>query len=147
MTNVKPPPIYEPLFEAPEQLDPKPSVPWILFFQQLFNGDTGTKWNPNFVNLTQVGTPTITGRVYQISKSIAYFAVKIVPGTNTSSTAGTTYIDNFPFRMRGDGVNFAVSGLLGTNAGQCEQATNRIYVPTWSAVTIPLTVVGMVEAS
>jgi len=41
----------------------------------------------------------------------------------------------------------AVSGLLGTNAGMCDKSSNNIYVPSWSAVTVPLTVVGMVEAS
>lgn len=145
MTKIAAPPIYQPLIEDPQ--DSVASLPWILFFNQVFNGDTGTTWKANFTGLTTVGTPTITGKVYQISKSLAYFAVTITPSTSTTAVAGTTYIDNFPLRMINNGIVFAVSGLLGTNSGMCEQATNRIYVPAWSAVTIPLTVVGLVEAT
>lgn len=142
MATIKAPPIYEPLVES----DGKAKLPWILFFNSLFTGDTGTSWTPNFVNLTTVGTPTITGTTYKISQSLVYFSVRIVPATNTTGVAGTTYIDNFPYVLKADGACLAVSGLLGANAGMCDQQTNRIYPPSWSAVTVPLTIVGMVEA-
>lgn len=145
MSTVKSPPIYQPLSDDDSG---KASLPWILFFNQLYNGDTGDTWVPLFTNLTTTGaSPTITGRVYKLNQSIAFFRVKIVPGTDTSSTAGTTYINNFPLQMSADGINFAVSGLLGSNSGMCDQTSNNIYVPTWTAVTVPLTIVGMVEAS
>lgn len=143
MTTVKPPPIYEPLAEN----DGKPRLPWVLFFNSLFNGDTGTNWTPTFTNLTISGTPTITGRLYRIGQSLAYFSVLITPATNTSAVAGTTYINNFPLTLKKDGACLAVSGLLGSSAGMCDSATNRIYVPAWTTVTVPLTVVGFVEAS
>lgn len=121
---------------------------WIIFFNSMFNGDLGDAWTPTLVNLTIVGsTPQITGRIYSLSQALKLFTVRIIPGTNTSAVAGTTYINNFPITMLGDGINFAVSGNLGTNAGMCDKATNRIYVPGWTTVTVPLTIMGIVEAT
>lgn len=144
MTSIEAPPITHPVVDETNIIA---TLPWVLFFNSLFIGDTGTAWTPTFTNLTVVGAaPTITGRIYKIGQSMAYFSVRIVPGTNTSSTAGTTYINNLPFVLKADGACLAVSGLLGSSAGQCDSATNRIYVPAWSAVTVPLTVTGYVEA-
>lgn len=143
MTRVLPPPTYEVLTEK----DGKARLPWLLFFNKLFQGDSGTIWTPAFTNLTAVGTPTITGKTYKINDYIAYFGITIVPGTNTSSTAGTTYVNNFPLDITGDGACFALSGFLGSNAGVCDTASNRIYVPSWTTVTVPLTIVGIVEAT
>lgn len=149
MSSIQAPPIYEPLFEAAppgQQEDPIASLPWILFFNSVFTGDAGTVWIPLFSNLTEVGTPTITGIYYQIGK-ICYFRVSIIPATSTTSTAGTTFINNFPLKMSGDGACIAVSGLLGSTPGMCDSASNNIYVPAWNAVTVPLSIVGLVEAS
>lgn len=144
MSNIKEPPIYQPLADPDSGIA---ALPWILFFNSIFEGDTGVAWTPAFTSLTVVGaSPTITGRYYQLSESLCYFSIKIIPGTNTSAIAGTTFVNNFPLRMSADGINFAVSGLLGTNSGMNDSATNRIYVPTWTTVTVPLTVIGMVEA-
>jgi hypothetical protein len=137
------PPIYSPVVEK----DGKATLPYILFFNQLFTGDVGTDWTPTFTNLTQVGAPVITGHYYKLSDSLVYFRVKIIPSTSTTSSAGSTYINNFPLTISGDGACFALSGLLGTSAGMCDQASGKIYVPAWSAVTIPLSIVGLVEAS
>lgn len=142
MSTVKEPPIYEIMIDE----EGKSRIPWALFFDNIFRGDTGTAWTPTFTNLTQTGTPTITGTVYRIGRSMAYFSVRIVPATDTTSVAGTTYINNFPLTLTADGACLAVSGLLGSIAGMCDSATNRIYVPAWAAVTVPLTVVGFVEA-
>jgi hypothetical protein len=142
LSSVKPPPIYNPVVDEKGIA----TLPYILFFSGIFEGDRGTDWTPNFVNLTETGTPTITGKYYRLSRSIAFFHVNIVPATNTTAVAGTTYIDNFPLVMSADGICFAVSGLLGTNAGVCDQASQKIYVPSWAAVTVPLTIVGIVAA-
>lgn len=145
MSSLQSPPIYNPLFDDEDGIA---ALPWILFFNQIFTGDTGTDWLPTFTGLTFTGTaPVITGRYYKLSQALSFFRMKIVPGTDTTSIAGTTFIDNFPLTMSADGINFAVSGLLGTNSGMCEQASNRIYTPAWSAVVIPVTVLGFVEAS
>lgn len=144
MTSIKAPPIYEPLADPQTGIA---NLPWILFFNSLFTGDTGDDWTPTFTNLTISGTPTITGRFYRFGKSLAYFRVKIVPATSTTAVAGSTYINNFPLVMQGDGACLAVTGLLGGVAGMCDQSSNNIYVPAWTAVTVPLSVVGIVEAS
>ncbi len=139
-----PPPLYHPLVDQ----DGKTDIFWSVFFNQLFTGDAGTEWFPTFQNLTIVGAfPTITGRVYQISQFLTFFSLNIIPGTNTSAVAGTTFIDNFPLIMRADGINFAVAGRLGTNSGMCEKVTNKIWVPAWTTVTVPLSIIGIVEAS
>ena len=87
MSRIQPAPIKDSLTTEDGDI----SFTWVTFFNQLFNGDTGTAWTPTFTNLTVVGTPTITGTVYRIGQGLAYFSIKIVPGTNTSSTAGTTW--------------------------------------------------------
>lgn len=144
MSKIQAPPLYNPVVDQTGKV----TIPWALFFNQVFSGDGGTPWIPTFVNLTVAGgAPGIKGVYYQFSAALAYFRITITPGTSTSATAGTTYIDNFPLKMAGDGACLAVSGLLGTNAGMCEQASNRIYVPSWSAVTVPLSIVGIVEGS
>lgn len=143
MSSVKAPPIYEPLSGD----DGKSSIPWILFFNSIFKGDTGVAWTPTFTSLTETGTPTITGRVYRLSAALSFFSLKIIPATDTSAVAGTTYINNYPLTMTGDGICFAVSGLLGSGSGMCDSATNRIYTPAWTTVTVPLSVIGLVEAS
>jgi hypothetical protein len=139
---IQPPPINDPIVDEEGIM----SLAWILYMNQTFNGDTGTEWTPAFTNLTTVGVPTITGRYYKISQSLVYFRATIVPGTSTTSTAGTTYINNFPLTMRGDGACNAVSGGAGATPGHCDSTTNRIYVPAWTAVTVPLSITGTVEA-
>lgn len=141
-SSVKAPPTYEVLTDD----NGKARIPWLLFFDQIYRGDTGTAWTPTFTNLTTVGTPTIAGRYYRLSDALIYFRITITPATNTSSTAGTTYC-NFPLTMKGDGVNFAVAGLTSTTPGMCDRATNRVYVPAWSVVTVPVSIIGIVEAN
>lgn len=136
------PPTYAPIVDNAGKV----ALPWDLFFTALFEGDLGDTWLPNFINLGVSGTPTISGRYYQISSEIAVFWVDIQPSTNTSSIAGTTYIDNFPLTPSADGFCVAVSGGQGTNAGMIDASTNRIYTPAWSSVSIPITVIGFAFA-
>lgn len=120
----------------------KPRLSWIKWFQGVTQGDIGTRWAPVPTNLTTSGTPTITGAYYQ-NQGFTDFWIRIVPGTNTSSTGGTTYFQ-LPFNVTVDGACHAVSGLLGSNAGMVDAVTDRCYPPSWSAVTVPLTIVGRV---
>lgn len=147
--SLEPPPTSQAIITEVTEDGGFMTFPWAIFINQLFEGDAGETWQPLFTGLTTVGVPKITGRVYQISQYLSLFVVTITPagGENSSAVAGTTYINNFPLTMNGNGINFAVSGLLGTNAGMCEQSSNRIYVPGWTTVTVPLTVMGIVEAS
>lgn len=141
MAKITPPPIQHPMVDSNGNV----TTQWAEYFDAQYRGDRGTEWTPTFTSLTTSGSPTITGRYYRISERFAYFWVRIVPGTNTSATAGTTYIGNFPLRFTQDSACWAVTGLLGSNAGMIDSATNRIYVPAWSAVTVPLTIVGIAE--
>lgn len=141
--SLEPPPIYENIADQ----SGKASLAWILFFQNQFNGDAGTSWTPTFQNLTTTGTPTIRGKYFKLSKYLTYFSVNITPATDVSATAGTTYIDNFPLTINNDGVVFAVTGNLGDGPGHVVASNNRIYIPSLSAVTVPITLVGLMEAS
>ena len=141
--TVSAPPIYDQVIDD----QGKAKLSWANFFQQTFDGDAGTLWTPTFVSLTEVGTPVIDGRYYRLTKYLTFFKVVITPGTSTTSTAGTTYIDNYPITFTGDGICFAVSGNLGTSSGHIVASSNRIYVPGWSAVTVPLTIIGIGEAT
>lgn len=153
--TTQPPPTDDPLIDVTQkkqggiETEGMANLSWILFFNQLFQGDAGDAWVPNFRNLTIVGgVPTVNGRVYQISRYLSFFVANLIcaPGGNTSAVAGTTLIDNFPLRAQGNGVCFAVSGLLGAVPGMVDFDTNGIYVPTWNLVTVPITILGIVEA-
>ena len=140
--SIQPPPIYEILSGE----DGKPKLPWIVFFNSVYNGDAGLNWTPNFESLGVSGTPTITGRYYRLSQYLVFFRVTVIPDTNTTSTAGTTYIDNFPLVFSADGACIAVSGNLGATPGHIVASNNRIYTPGWTAATVPVTVLGIGEA-
>jgi len=140
MSLVTPPPIYQPLIE--DRKNPVATAPWILFFNTLFVGDTGNVFTPVFTDLVSVGTPTLTGVYYKIGQNLCYYSVTITPATSVTSTAGTTYF-NFPLTLKTNGACLAVSGLLGSNAGMADAATNRIYIPGLAAVTVPSTIVGL----
>lgn len=138
------PPIIEPVVGQ----DAKANLPWILFFNQMYQGDLGTAWTPNFVNLTEVGgDATIEGRYYQITKGLAFFRIDVTPVTNTSAVAGTTYVDNLPLTVNKNGVCASVSGNLGGALGIVRESDGRIYVPTWTTVAAKVTVLGLVEAN
>lgn len=137
--TVEAPPIADLLIEQ----NGLPRIPWIIFFNSLFEGDSGTDWTPIFSGLGSTGTPTITGRYYRINQRFCVFFVTITPATNTSSVAATTYISNFPLSFGIDSVclvstgSGAVQGIGGIRA-----ADNGIFTPTWTNVTTPLTVIG-----
>ncbi len=128
--------------------------PWLEFLNGLWVGDTGTpalgsgSWIPTFTGLTEVGVAVKTGKVFKISQQLAYFWVRIVPGTNTSSTLGTTYVNNIPLDILSFGSCTAVVENItgGAGIGIAEVTNNRIYTPTWAGVTQPITISGTIEA-
>lgn len=138
--TTNPPPITQPVINN----DGLPTLPWTLFFNQTYNGDSGNEWTPEFVNLS--GTFTATGRFYRISQYLSFFTVNIEPDTATSATAGSTYIEGFPLNFTNDSFNTVVSGTTGGNIGMNVSSTNRIYVPEWTSISTPLTVLGFGEA-
>lgn len=134
------PPIYDPVINE----EGKANLSWTLFFNAMFNGDSGNEWAPEFVDLTEAGgDATITGRYLRINKYVTIFWVKVVPATSTTSTSGTTYITGFPLTFNSDGIVFAVSGGSGSNSGHIVSSSQRIYTPAWSAVTVDLYVIGI----
>lgn len=122
-----------------------PTLPWTLFFNQSFEGDAGQDWTPSIVGLTG-STTSVTGRFYRLSQYVTYFNVTITPSGNTSSTSGTTYIEGFPLIFSSDGFNTVVSGTAGGSIGMNRASDNRIYVPAWTNISIPLTILGIGEA-
>lgn len=122
-----------------------PTLPWTLFFNQNYEGDAGTEWEPNFVSLTG-NTDNIVGRFYQLSQYITYFRITIIPNGNTSATAGTTYVDNFPLQFTFDSFNTVVSGSGGGAVGMNRASDNRILVPGWTNISVPLIILGIGEA-
>lgn len=142
MSSVQPAPIYEILANQ----EGKANLPWILFFNQLYEGDSGTLWTPTFQNLGSTGGPSIEGKYYRISDYLTYFTITITPSTDTSSVAGTTYCDNFPLNVSNDGICGTVTSTTGVGLGVVQATTDRIYTPTWTNVTTTVTVMGIVEA-
>jgi len=137
--SIDPPPINEVLIEQ----NGLPKIPWIVFFNNIFEGDSGTVFTPVFSGLGSTGTPTLTGRYYRINQRLCMFFVTITPATDTTSTAATTYISNFPLTFTIDSVCFAGTGSGAVQAiGGIRASDNRIYTPAWAAVTTPITVVG-----
>lgn len=121
-------------------------MPWVLFFNFLYNGDSGSEWTPTFENLTTVGTPIYSGRYIKITSSLVYFRINIAPnGGSSTSTQGSTAVNNFPLPFGQNGICFAVSGLTGTNAGMVNAVDGKIYTPGWSAVSVGLTIIGIAE--
>ena len=141
MSNLAPPPIQEPVTDQ----EGFPSVPWIMFFNSVFQGDYGTDWTPIFSNLTAVGTPTLTGNYKLISRQLVFFRVTVTPATSTTATAATTTIDNFPMTFTSNGIVVAVHSNTGTLSGMVNATDNKIYVPAWSAITTPVTIIGLAE--
>lgn len=135
-----------PLYDVIVGDDDKANLNWTIFFQNIADGNAGTVWTPTFQSLGVSGSPTFTGRYFQISKFLTYFTVTINPnGGNTTSTAATTYIDNFPLTMSADGVCLVSTGSGAVQAiGGVRSADKRIYPPAWSAFTDSLTIVGLV---
>lgn len=140
--STSPAPINQPVIDD----NKLPTLPWTLFFNQNFNGDAGNSWDVSFVSLTETGTATFNSRYYRISQFLVYFRVDVIPATNTSAVAGTTYIDNFPLDITSNGFCTTVSGAVGGAIGMARASDNRIYVPAWTSVTDTVTIIGICEA-
>lgn len=121
------------------------TLPWTLFFNQAFEGDGGAQWTPTITGLTG-STTSVFGRYYRISQFLVYFRITITPNGNTTSTAGTTYSENFPLTFNFDGFNTVVSGSGGGSIGMNRASDNRIFFPGWTNISVPLIILGIGEA-
>jgi hypothetical protein len=117
---------------------------WLVFFDQVAAGDAGTAWTPTFTGLTETGTATKTGTYYRVSQRLVYYRIIITPATDTSAVLGTTYCNNFPLTMLANGANITCSGFTAAVAGSTA-SDKRIYTASWSAITSPITIVGLLE--
>lgn len=149
MSNRNPPPIYQQLVTGTGQDETpwKASLPWITFFSQIYQGDTGQAWIPEFVGLTSTGTPTFSGTYYRLTQQFALYEVVITPATNTSSVAGTTYLSNFPLNIQFPWAGWAVSTDGNAALGTTNASNERIYTPTWTNITTPIYLSGIVRAT
>jgi len=142
MSNILQPPINTRLIDDKGNA----TLPWVLYFNSLTIGDTGRTWIPTLVGLTETGVATKTGVYYKISQTLIYFRVIITPATDTSAIIGSTYIDNLPITINADGACDITTGTS-FSGGTVTSATNRINMPTWTAITTPITITGVIEAS
>lgn len=151
MTYRLPPPAYAEIVGP----DKKMTRQWLEFLNGLWVGDTGTpatgsgSWTPTFTGLTEVGGAAAkTGKVFKFSQQLAYFWVRIVPVTNTSSVLGTTYINNLPLDILSFGSCVATVENITSGAalGIADPNTNLIYTPSWTTVPGPITISGTIEA-
>lgn len=134
---MKPPPDYAPISDGA----------WIDYFRDAHRGDAGNDWTPTYTSLTETGAATHTGFYKRLSQTLYQVRVRIVPGTNTSSTAGTTYLNNFPLTGSAFGSLTAINETTLLPIGTAVFASNgRIYTPTWANVTAPITISGLIEA-
>lgn len=98
----------------------------------LDNYSEGT-WTPNFTGITEVGTPTYSGAYTRIGRAVI-FTVTMTAGTTIEASLGD-YCD-LPFQASIDGTCHAVdfNSLVSYGVGHISSATNRAYVPAFSAV-------------
>lgn len=149
MAYSSPPPLQIPVSQENAARKQEVALPWADFFNNMWAGDSGEAWTPNFTGLTVVAPVTITGTFARISNSLVFFSILLDPtgGGSVSATAGTTYAEGFPLQFLRDTGCLGVSGGLGGLPGHVVAGTNRIYIPAISGATVPVTICGIGFAS
>lgn len=114
----------------------------------LLTDRTWQAFTPSFTNLTNVGSPVITGRFIQGDGRV-FFQVKIVPGTTSASTAGSTYFA-LPTTANSAGIsgngNMAdLTTLIAIGACAFDIANSRCYPPSQAATGDSLVISGWYE--
>lgn len=97
-------------------------------------------------SLTEVGTPTLTGRYHDVGRQ-CFFQVEIDPDTSIASTAGTHYVE-LPKTAGGiGGVATMTNGTTNIAVGVChvDVATSRCYLPAQAASGNTFVVAGWFE--
>ncbi len=103
-------------------------------------------WTPVFTNLTNVGSPVITGRYIQ-GEGRVFFQVKVVPGTTSASVAGSTYVA-LPTTAGGIGGSADMQDITTfISIGDCafDVTNSRCYTPSQGATGDTLTIAGWYE--
>lgn len=144
MTAIAPPPLQESIARTLAGGKQEVTFPWAAFFNGVYEGDAGQKWDPVFTNLTESGgAADITGVYGQINQNMVLFNILIEPAGSVSATAGSTYASGFPLQFTHDTFCIAVTGGLGGLPGHVVSSTNRIYIPALSSVTVPVSIIGV----
>jgi hypothetical protein len=95
-------------------------------------------WTPVPNSLTVVGTPTYTGKYYDLGK-VRYYTIEIASTTTTESTAGATYFTGLPhatLASPGNCVAANADNSTGYGSGLSIDfggSELMILTPTWSA--------------
>jgi len=122
----------------------RPFDPGVLQFPQR----AWQAFTPTFTGLTNVGSPTITGRYYKDGSRV-YFQVKIVPGVTSASAAGTTYFA-LPILaaaegISGDGSMVDLTTFVAIGVVAFDIANSRCYPPTKAATGDSMVIAGWYE--
>ncbi|MBM3460749.1 MAG: hypothetical protein FJX76_01480 [Armatimonadetes bacterium] len=116
-------------------------------YEELVGLDAWREWTPTRTGWTDTGTPTVSGRLKFLSR-LCFFEIKVVPGTNIATTAGTSYT-SLPVPVKGGIGGMATMMNVTTNVavGNCViDATNsRCYVPTQVASGNTFAICGWYE--
>lgn len=108
------------------------------------------EFTPAFTGMTEVGTPTYTGRYLRLDGGVVAFQVKAVPGTTIASTAGTTYFA-LPVAcgtraLAGILTMGDLTTLISIGVGVISVSDSRGYIPTQTATGDTLTISGWYES-
>lgn len=115
-------------------------------FRDLNGQDRWKDFSPVFGSLTVVGTPSYSGRLRVIGRSVQ-FQVSFSAGTSIASVAGTDYL-NLPIAANGlAGVAVMTNNTTNIAVGAChiDTATSRCYLPTQVASGNAFTLCGSYE--
>lgn len=100
------------------------------------------------VGLTEVGgSATITASFVKIGKMVSV-TIKIVPVTNTSSTAGTTTF-TLPFPPEKDAAANAIDDFVpaGLGVGKVDASSDLIFAPAWTTVTTTIIIAAVYRST
>lgn len=103
-------------------------------------------FSPAFTDLTLSGGDfTVSGRYYT-DRNLLFFQVLLTPdgSATSSSTAGTTYLNNLPVTVAAHGpvtvVNYTTKAVIGTSIA--DAGTSNAYLPTWSGLNATILIFG-----
>ena len=117
-------------------------------WRDLLGQDKWLEWTPVRTGWTDVGTPTVTGRLRIVGRQ-AYIQVIVLPATSIATVAGTSYID-LPVSGPASGVT-GMGNMMditaNTAVGVCvlRVSQNRIYVPAQAASGNNFAIAGWFE--
>ena len=132
---------------------------WKTFFNNLnailsFKNNHERTFTPSFTSLTDTGTPSYSAD-YRIFNGMLFFSYIISTDGNTSSTAGTTYIDlplkpdnsgnKYVAKSNGECVINNLSTKTSIGTGLVERSGSKVWLPSWTTVSNDISISGSVR--